>query len=117
MFSVIIAGSRSFNNYSLLKEKCDFYLCNISDDIEIVSGCAKGADELGIRYAKERGYELNLFPAQWDKFGKSAGMRRNPEMAHASMALIAFWDGKSVGTLNMIDLAIKNDLFVRIVRF
>ena len=53
MFRVIIAGGRKFNNYSLLKEKCDNILSNVNDRIAIVCGCAYGADLLGEKYAKE----------------------------------------------------------------
>lgn len=113
---VIIAGTRDFNDYSLLSTKCDFILSKTSD-IEIVSGTAKGADKLGEKYAEERGYQIKRFPANWDKFGKSAGYKRNKEMAEYSDALIAFWDGKSKGTKHMIDLAKENNLKIKIVNF
>ena len=73
MIKVIIAGGRNFKDYELLKEKCDFYLQEHSE-IEIVSGAANGTDKLGERYAAERGYPTKLFPADWDRIGKSAGM-------------------------------------------
>ena len=68
---VIIAGSRYFNNYELLRQYVDHILQNVSqkESIEIVSGGAKGADELGERYAKERGYKITRFPADWNKYG------------------------------------------------
>lgn len=114
MFRVIIAGSRQFNNYSHLKNAMDYLLSNISDDITIVCGMARGADMLGERYAKEMGYGIDYFPADWDKFGKAAGYLRNEEMADNADALVAFWDGKSRGTKNMIDIARRHNLKVRI---
>ncbi|MDD4411986.1 MAG: DUF2493 domain-containing protein [Bacilli bacterium] len=117
MFKVIIAGSRDFNNYNLLKEKCDYQLQNIKEEIIIVSGTARGADKLGERYAKEKGYKIDPHPANWDFHGKSAGYIRNEEMAKCSDALIACWDGKSKGTKHMIDLANKYGLKVCIVKF
>lgn len=113
---VIIAGSRTFNNYEILLKACDFYLKKTTD-IEIVSGGAKGADELGERYAEERGYLIKRFPADWNKHGKSAGYIRNGLMAHYSDALIAFWDGKSKGTKNMIEQAKKNNLNIKIFNY
>ena len=101
---VIIAGGRTFNNYQLLCQICDDYLTDYSN-IEIVSGCANGADKLGEKYALEKGYLLEQFPANWNKFGKSAGFIRNEEMAKYSDILIAFWDGESKGTKHMINLA------------
>lgn len=72
---------------------------------------ANGADTLGETYAKNNCFQIRYFPADWDKFGKSAGYIRNKQMAeYASYrkgygALIAFWDGKSKGTMHMINLA------------
>ena len=82
--------SRDFNDYNLLKEKCDTFLeiKRMVNDIQIVSGGARGADSLGERYAAEKGYHLQLFNADWEKYGKSAGYKRNVEMAeNAGMPL------------------------------
>lgn len=116
LLKVIIAGGRDFNNYELLKQKADFLLQN-QTEVEIVSGKARGADLLGERYAKEKDYPINSHPANWDKFGKSAGYIRNKEMAEYADALIAFWDGKSKGTKHMIDLAEKQGLKIKVVMY
>ncbi len=109
---VIVAGSRTFTDYELLKLTCD----NIKTQItEIVSGGARGADKLGEQYAIERAYTIKQFPADWDRWGKSAGYNRNAEMAEYADALIAFWDGSSKGTKHMIDLAKKNNLKIKVV--
>jgi hypothetical protein len=113
---VIIAGSRNFLDYNLLKTKCDDILKDISD-IEIVSGVAEGADKLGEMYAKEKGYKLKQFPADWKTYGNSAGIRRNAEMANYGEMLIAFWDGNSRGTKNMIDLATTKNLTINIFKY
>jgi hypothetical protein len=113
---VIIAGSRSFNDYQLLESSCDMILQSI-DKIEIVSGTANGADKLGESYATKHGYEIKRFPAEWDKHGKSAGYIRNEEMAKYADQLIAFWDGKSKGTMHMINLAKKYNLDINIVHY
>jgi len=76
---VIIAGGRDFNNYELLKEKCDYYLKNIND-IEIVSGVACGADKLGEKYASDKNYSIKRFPADWDTLGRGAGHIRNAQI-------------------------------------
>jgi hypothetical protein len=112
---VIIAGSRDFNDYETLKEICDFMLSR-QTDIEIVSGVAKGADLLGERYAKEKGYSIKQFPANWS-IGKQAGYLRNEEMAQYADAAIVFWDGKSKGSEHMINLAKKYNLKVKIHKF
>ncbi len=119
---VIIAGSRSFNNYDLLKqivnETLDEYPRRSfpGEKIVIVSGGQRsidyktnkyyGADYLGEKYSKEvLGQEPIVYKANWNAYGKRAGMLRNEEMASASDGLIAFWDGSSPGTKNMIKLA------------
>ena len=116
MFKVIIAGGRNFNDYELLRKKCDHMLSEQSD-IEIVSGKARGADSLGERYAKEKGYDVKEFAAQWDKFGKSAAYKRNAEMAEYADALIAFWDGESKGTKHMINLAKEKNIKIKVVNY
>lgn len=126
---VIIAGSRDFDDFQKLMNSCNDILSKITDQhnnldkIRIISGTARGADWLDEQYAKNAGYEVSRFPADWDGLGKRAGYVRNAEMAKYAMAdgnygiLIAFWDGKSKGTKHMIDLAEKNGLEVHIVRF
>ncbi len=117
-YKVIVAGCRDFADYELLKEKCDFYLQNKKpENIVIVSGHASGADALGERYAQERGYELETFPADWKASGRAAGPIRNAKMASVAHTLIAFWNGKSRGTKNMIDTAKKHNLQVAVVRY
>lgn len=113
---VIIAGGRDFNDYDLLKIKCDRILQN-QDEVIIISGGAKGADSLGERYAKDKGYTIDLFPAKWDEYGKKAGPIRNEEMANNADSLIAFWDGNSKGTKHMIDTATNKGLSVRVIEY
>lgn len=113
-FRVIIAGGRDFNDYNTLCEYCDTVLSNIEDEIVVVSGAARGADHLGMCYASDRGYKINYFFPEWDKYGKSAGFKRNVQMAENADALIAFWDGKSRGTMHMINIANERGLKVRV---
>ena len=55
-----------------------------------------------------------MFLADWDQFGKSAGYKRNIQMAEHADALIAIWDGKSKGTMHMITEACKRNLRVHL---
>lgn len=119
-FKVIIAGTRFFNDYSLLKETADRLLADkitAGYGIVIVSGGCAGADVLGERYAKENGYSIDRYPAEWQKYGRKAGIMRNAVMADNADALIAYWDGISRGTKNMIDEARKKGLAVRVKRY
>ena len=113
-FAVIIAGSREFNDYQLLCAKCDWLFQN-RKPTSILCGKARGADTLGELYAKEHDIPVDYYPAEWDKYGKSAGYIRNEQMAMNADALIAFWDGTSRGTKHMIDLADKYHLVKRVI--
>ncbi|MGF7011972.1 putative Rossmann fold nucleotide-binding protein DprA/Smf involved in DNA uptake [Lachnospiraceae bacterium PF1-22] len=112
---IIIAGSRDFLDYKFLKEKCDEIIQKLTEyKITIISGTARGADTLGEQYAKENNYILKRMPANWNDYGKSAGPRRNEEMAKyakeaAVSILIAFSNG-SKGTGHMINSANKHEL-------
>lgn len=124
---VIIAGSRDFDNLSKLTTDVTDILSKIPVDgiskTRIISGTARGADQMGEQYARSTGCEISRFPADWDRLGKRAGYVRNAEMAQFAVAdgntgiLIAFWDGKSRGTKHMIGLAEKYGLETHIVRF
>ena len=116
MIKIIIAGGRNFDDFNRLCKICDEFLQD-QNDIEIVSGAYKGADLLGERYAAERNYPIKQFPADWRRYGKSAGLKRNNEMAAYADALIAFWDGESKGTKNMIELAEHSGLKVKVFYF
>lgn len=116
-FKVIIAGGRNFNDYERLKRDCDKLLINkrnMGYRIIIISGTAQGADTLGEQYAKEKGYEVLRFPADWTTYGKKAGYIRNVEMSQHADACICFWDNFSRGTRHMIEIARKKEIPTRI---
>ena len=119
IYKIIIAGGRDFMDYNLLKEKVNKILQEKREThkIVIISGCARGADTLGVRYASENAFDVDKYPADWDKYGKKAGYMRNVEMAENADALIAFWDGKSKGTKHMIDIATERNLPIRVIRY
>jgi hypothetical protein len=113
---VIIAGSRNFNDYGIVKKKLNAILKN-QKEVTIISGTANGADKLGERYANDNHLKLEQYPAMWDLFGKKAGYMRNEEMVKVADAAIVFWDGKSKGSKHMIDISKKYNLKLRIVMF
>ena len=117
MFRVIIAGGRDFSDYELLSKTMKDYLTSIKDDICVVCGQARGADTLGEQYAKEHNHSVQYYPANWKRYGKAAGYIRNTEMANNADALVAFWDGQSLGTKHMIATAIQLGLSIHVVRY
>jgi hypothetical protein len=119
-FKLIIAGGRDFSNYEMLKQWADYLLKDKvaqGSKIIIISGTANGGDKLGERYAKERGFDIIAKPADWDRHGKSAGYKRNVEMAETGDALLAFWDGASRGTNHMINIAKERGLPYRVIGY
>ena len=108
-YKVIVADGRDFADYAYLKEKLDEVFGSLWDinshPIEIISGMAKGADTLGIRYAEEHKLTVVLYPANWKKYPRMAGILRNMNMLVTATHLVAFWDGKSHGTKHMIEIA------------
>jgi hypothetical protein len=117
---VIIAGSRDFateEHYDILQSHMDQYILDLGLPNQIVCGGARGADSLGRRYANENQIEVITFLPDWDKLGKRAGIQRNIEMGKYADALVAFWDGCSVGTKHMIEFALKRRLEVITVMF
>lgn len=110
---VIIAGSRGIVDYTTL----ELAIINAGFPItEVVSGTARGVDQLGEFWAKRNNIPVKQFPADWNgKYGKSAGMMRNNQMAEYAEALIALWDGKSKGTKQMIERARAVKLLVYVL--
>lgn len=110
---VIIAGSRTLGprypetrpRKVVVAELEYIYKCidrTQFDITEIVSGRAQGIDLAGETYAIEMGIPVKMFPADWNKHGRSAGMIRNAEMAAYAVAAIIIWDGVSKGTADMV---------------
>lgn len=100
---LIIAGSRHLlieceEIHDILRENLGERFNEVD---EIVSGGAKGVDRCGETYARFAGKKLSVFPAEWFKHGKSAGPKRNLQMATYSDVLLLIWDGQSKGSANM----------------
>lgn len=108
----IVAGSRTFAD-RVLHDRVITEVLSVfpKDDVELVSGMATdGPDAMIVDYAQTHGYALKEFPANWDLFGKKAGMVRNADMAKYGTHLVTFWDGASSGTANMMEQGIRYGL-------
>jgi hypothetical protein len=110
-----IVGSRTFTDYGKLVDIIS-KLPTTESFSEIVSGGARGTDTLAEQYADNYGIPKIIFKADWDKYGKSAGYRRNVDIVNYCDYLIAFWDGESKGTQHSIDLANKQNKLLKIIR-
>lgn len=115
-FRVIVAGSRKFSDYELMKKTLDNAFSKHQPTC-ILCGLAQGADLLGKRYAEERHIPVEEYPADWANKGRGAGYIRNEQMAANADALIAFWNGTSNGTRHMINTAQNMGLQVRVIKY
>lgn len=109
----IIAGSRDCSDDQLLADA--MAACGWRPSA-VLSGAARGVDRLGEEWAARNGIPVERFPADWDRYKKAAGYRRNAEMAARAEALVALWDGKSPGTRHMIELGTRAGLRVHVYR-
>ena len=101
-----IVGSRNFSNYEVI---CKFIAekFNLSEIDTIVSGGAKGVDTLAEKYAYEHNLNLIVKKAEWNKYGRAAGPKRNKLIIEEADAVVAFPTKDSIGTQNSISLAKK----------
>ena len=129
---VIVAGSRSIVDYTLVKHIIEAVAKKNEVAIsEIVSGMANGVDKMAARWARRNDIPLKKFPANWqdmsepchvklNKYGHPynalAGFNRNALMAEYSDVLIAIWDGVSKGTMDMVKRAREKGLLVFVLR-
>lgn len=110
---ILMAGSRYFDKMSF--EDLVIYVCSKLDleiqkhkePIILMSGGAKGVDIIAEEYAKYNNLPFELYKADWDSFGKSAGYKRNVDMGMVCDVGVIFHNGISKGTHHMIDVLKK----------
>ena len=114
----IVAGGRDFRDSNRLNMVLEMFIRHF-DMTTIISGMARGADSLAAKFAETFDYCVSLeeFPADWKMYSTNAGHVRNQQMAQAGDGLIAFWDGRSRGTKDMIEKATRSNLEVHIYRY
>lgn len=101
--NVVIGGYRNFENYKIFKSFVDSCLNELeSKEMTILSGRCKGVDLMCEQYAKEKGLLLELYPAEWKKYGKATGPIRNKQMVEKTDVVIAFVCERAKGTKNLI---------------
>ena len=107
---LLVCGSRTITDkewvYSQIEKYWYEHLACYSDPI-MIEGGARGVDLLARSYAIDNEWEIEEYPADWDKYGKSAGYIRNDIMVKKADEVLILWDGTSKGTKNDIDLCKK----------
>jgi len=107
-----VVGSRSFSDYKTLSS-----VLTPLTPFTLISGGAKGADQLAERFADEHKLKKIIHKPDWNKYGLAAGFIRNKLIVLDSEVLVAFWDGKSKGTEDSIRKARKKNMVIVTVKF
>lgn len=121
--NICIAGGRNFTDYKLMETKLLSYFTEnynirfLKEECIILCGKAKGVDTLGEKFGKTYCKHVEYFPAEWNKYGKSAGYRRNVDMAKKADYVFVFWDGMSKGSKHMINISKQLNKIVKIIRY
>ncbi len=111
MIKIIICGTRTFCDFEIFSNAVDEYLKDFDKSkICIISGGARGADELAKNYAKHNNFTFIEYPANWKKYGRKAGLIRNCEMLAVGDACLGFHDGESRGTAHMLTISRKKGI-------
>jgi hypothetical protein len=115
---VLIAGGREFRDTDWMRRQIEaIVLRSQGSTVRIIHGGARGADRLAGECALSAGLEVGVFGADWDRYGKSAGYRRNERMARflvrkrqagAHVEVVLFPGGK--GTEHMRNIAKRSSL-------
>lgn len=105
---VIVCGGRDYNDRASVFAVLDRTHDRVGISV-VKHGQARGADRLAGEWAGSRGITVQGFPADWDQFGKRAGILRNIEIAESGADLcVAFPGGR--GTAHMVSLCKKTGI-------
>ena len=107
---VAIVGTRTYPDLEQVRE----YVRQLSPDDIVISGGAKGVDETAEDEARKLGMEVISIPAEWNKYGKRAGLMRNDIIVAMADLVVAFWDGVSRGTKYTIDRAKEKNVITQV---
>ena len=126
---IAVVGSREFNDIEFINKTLYSYFASehgYKKDMVLVSGGARGVDTLAENFIDrmnksveestgwKKFYDKIIYLPDWDKYGKRAGFLRNKLIIENADMVLAFWDGKSKGTKNSIDLAIEKNIPINI---
>lgn len=107
LLRLVVCGSRNWPWRKFFDDALAFYVSGYPKaNVEIVEGEGRGPDKWAREWAEANGYKFKPFPADWDSdAGRGAGLLRNSAMAEYGNATLAFWDGESRGTADMVEKA------------
>lgn len=102
---LMVCGSRTITDKDWIFKQIEDYIKELkAEDLVIIQGLAKGVDIIAKEWAENHNIKTLDFPAEWDKYGKSAGFKRNVTMVDECDCCLILWDGVSLGTKHDITL-------------
>jgi len=107
---LIVCGGRDFSDYVRMCEVMD-RIAAVRPIAMVFHGNARGADSLADRWCRERGVKVFAVPADWAKYGKAAGPKRNQAMLGQGIDLVVAFPGGR-GTEDMVKRAHKAGVLV-----
>ncbi len=107
---VAVVGSRCLTDIPL-----EQYLP--PDTTEMVSGGALGVDTCAEIYALKHQIKITIFRPDYRRYHRGAPLRRNEKIVAYSDMVIAFWDGRSMGTLHVIECCRKAGKPIQVIPF
>lgn len=117
MKRVLVTGSRDWEDYRAVLVAIYDAKIQFGKFILVSGNCPTGADRMAEKVCRSIDIEVELHPAEWDKYGKRAGFVRNAEMVNSGIDFcIAFIRNNSPGATMTVELAKKKDIPVKIWR-
>lgn len=102
---LLITGSRTWVDVATIKDALERYKAQFPNPMLISGNCSTGADAIAETLAKRMGYAIELYPARWNLYGKSAGFRRNALMVSKDIThCFAFIRNNSAGATHCLGL-------------
>ncbi|ALU99743.1 DUF2493 domain-containing protein [Campylobacter coli] len=116
---LLVCGGRDYTDIEHFNKEMDNVFSLYQNQIDtIIEGGARGADNMAKNYALKNKINLVEVKADWQHFGKAAGPIRNQRMLSmldSNDCVLAFWNGVSKGTKNMIEIARNKNIKVIII--
>ncbi len=113
---VLVCGCRDWKAVEPIQEALFGISQSTDETCVLIHGDAKGADRIAAGLGYRIGWAVAAYPADWDQHSKAAGVIRNRKMLDEGKPdlVLAFWDGKSRGTMDMISRAVRAGVLVKV---
>ena len=113
---ILVSGDRNWINGLAIRRELEKYPI----DTIVIHGAARGADSMAGSIAKSLGMQVEVYPAQWDKYGKGAGPVRNKQMLDEGKPdkVLAFHEDieSSKGTKHMVKISQEAGISVEVFK-